>query len=392
MTYYHAASIPFSGTRFSVTYALSAHQSDARKLAEAICIEQSIEFPFELLPDDHYWNNVTGTLEDFVSVDETHHSATISYALETISPDLVQFLNIVYGNVSMISGVRVERVDLPNEVLTSFRGPQFGIAGLRKMTGITDRALMCATLKPMGLSLEAFKQMAFDYAYGGANFIKDDHGITDQPLTRFHHRVKICAEAVLEANAQTGWQCVYAVNVSGPIDQLLDRAFFAKEAGASALLIMPGLVGWDAIRLLRDAEDLNLPIITHPAYSGVFYTGNPGGIAANVQYGIIPRLAGADASIFPNYVGRLSSTRADCLSIVNAAKRLFGPIPPMFAAPGGGITLENIPELKRTYGPDVLYIMGGGLHRGDSVKNNCRRFTDILEYEDTSVPNMGHHD
>lgn len=379
MTNYQTVPSSLSGTRFTVTYSLQGSQKDMLERAQAICVEQSIEFPFDLLPEDELWDQITGNLETFTSLSEDRHLAAISYAVETATPDLVQLLNIIYGNVSMMDGVRTEDIILPDDMLAAFQGPRFGTSGLRELTGITDRALICATLKPMGLSLDAFVDMAIEYAIGGADFIKDDHGITNQPLRPFHERITACAEAIREANAHTGRNSIYAANVSGPIDQLLDRAYFAKEAGAGALLVMPGLIGWDAIRLLRAQDDIALPLISHPSYSGAYYTHRSGGMSAKVHYGLIPRLAGADASIFPNYLGRLSSTREDCIAVIEAASQPMGNLPAMMAAPGGGITLDNIPHLQETYGPDVLYVMGGGLHRGASARQNCKRFIDILD-------------
>ncbi len=380
MTNYQTVPSPLSGVRFSVTYGLQGSQSDTLKTAKAICVEQSIEFPYDLLPADQVWEQVTGDIEEFVTVSDVYHLATISYAAETATHDLIQLLNIIYGNVSMMPGVRVQNITLPDEMLTAFNGPRFGAAGLRQLAGITDRSLVCATLKPMGLSLNAFVDMAVEYALGGADFIKDDHGITNQPLMPFKERVPACAEAVHDVNERTGTHCIYAANVSGPIDELIDRARFARNAGAGALLVMPGLVGWDAIRWLRAQDDINLPIISHPSYSGVYYTNGTSGMSARVHYGLLPRLAGADASIFPNYLGRLSSNREDCLDVVHAARQPLGGLPPMLAAPGGGITLDNIPQLQATYGPDVLYVMGGGLHRGASARENCERFIDILAH------------
>jgi len=376
---YAEASVPLSGDRLRVTYSIFEDATTALHTAQAICVEQSIEFPARLLPQNEFWAQVIGRLESFDSLSEQYHRVVISYAVETIGPDFVQVLNIVYGNISMIKHIRVEEVSLPDSLLNGFQGPRFGRDGLRRLTGVTGRALICATIKPMGLSTAALAEMARQYALGGADVIKDDHGLTSQPLSPFKERVRACIEAVSEVNAGRETKTLYAPNVTAPADEILERAHFAVEQGAQALLIIPGLAGWDVVRVLRNDPDIAVPILSHPSFSGLYFTSHQQGMSAQVHYALIPRLAGADAVIFPNYVGRLYSTREDCRAILEASNAELGRLPPIMPAPGGGITLELIPELNRFYGRDVIYIMGGGLHDPkQSIAQNCADFRRML--------------
>ena len=42
-----------------------------------------------------------------------------------------------------------------------------------------------------------------------------------------------------------------------------------------------------------------------------------------------------------------------------------------------GVSLERIPEMRRTYGKDVIFIVGGDLHRhGPDLAENCREFSE----------------
>src|SRR5690606_24603309 len=124
--------------------------------------------------------------------------------------------------------------------------------------------------------------------------------------------------------------------VSGPVETVMERAAFAQDAGAHALLVIPSLLGWDVVRSLGDSEDLHLPLIVHPAFHGVYYASNVGGFSARTIYSTIVRLVGGDISIFPNYVGRLSATKEDCLAVIEAAETPMEHIRSIFPAPGGG--------------------------------------------------------
>ncbi len=379
MPSYRQASRQLSGKRFSVEYSFFGSEKEARINAESTCVEQTIEFPPELLPDNRYWRSIQGCLEHFERTSEGHFRARISYAAETTSLDIVQILNVIYGNIAMIRGIRVEDVTFPAEMLAAFKGPRFGLEGVRNLSGSYARPLICATIKPMGLAMESFEEIAYEAALGGADIVKDDHGLTDQSFAKFESRVARCAQAILKANAETGENCLYAPNVSAPIDQIASRAHFAKRAGAQAQLIIPGLVGWDAVRMLSEDDGLALPIICHPSYFGLYFMSDQAGFSAKFAYGVLPRLVGGDVSILPNYIGRLYATSQDCRDAVSAAKRDMGGLKPVFPAPGGGITLETIPELLQFYDDDVIYVMGGGLHRNYTLKENCRSFRDMIE-------------
>jgi len=232
----------------------------------------------------------------------------------------------------------------------------------------------------MGLDPQALADQAYQFALGGIDLVKDDHGLTNQPFARFAERATRCAEAVARANARTGHACRYVANVTAPADQLLERAHLAKRSGAGGLLIAPGLAGLDAIRQLATDEDLSLPILAHPAFAGSFVTSAGCGIAHGVLFGQLFRLAGADATIYPNYGGRFSFTREECLEIARATVAPLGKLAPIFPAPGGGMTIDRTADLLEVYGRDFLLLVGGGLHRRSAdLAENARHFVGLLE-------------
>ena len=48
--------------------------------------------------------------------------------------------------------MRLAAIEPPDEFFATFKGPRFGVKGLREKLGVSDRALTCTALKPMGLS------------------------------------------------------------------------------------------------------------------------------------------------------------------------------------------------------------------------------------------------
>jgi ribulose-bisphosphate carboxylase large chain len=336
-----------------------------------------VEFPVRLLPPGAIPQDLTGRIEEFEKEGDDRYLATLSYADEIASGEFTQFLNVVFGNVSIKRGIQVARIRPSEAVLASVSGPRHGIDGIREIVGVFDRPLLFTALKPMGLSAADMANLAKQFVEGGVDIIKDDHGLTDQVFAPFEERVALCSAAVGDANAKSGRKSIYVPNVTAPAGQVQARARRAKELGAGGILITPGLVGLDTMRELA-ASQIGLPIFAHPAFIGT-YAINSQGIASGALFGTLMRMAGADVVIFPNYGGRFPLSKEECLSIARAGQESLGLLKPVFPAPAGGMELANIEEMVSTYGLDMLALVGGGLFTcGGDLTENCRRFLAAL--------------
>jgi ribulose-bisphosphate carboxylase large chain len=372
--------LKLSGDRFAVVYHLSGSEAEASARAADICLEQTVELPDELVEDRRIREEIVGQVVSLRQLQPDLFEAVITFAAETSGFELTQLLNIIFGNISLQAGIRVERLELSPGLLKAFRGPRFGREGLRSWLNVPDRPLLCTALKPMGMSAAELAALAHRFALGGIDIIKDDHGLANQPFCPFEERVERCAEAVARANQATGVNCIYMPNVTAPADEVLERALFAKEAGASGLLVSPGLTGFDAMRRLADDDRVALPLMSHPAFQGSAVVVAHAGISHFALFGQITRLAGADASIFPNYGGRFSFKKQECCSLAEGTGCEMGPIKPIFPTPAGGMSLERVPELGMVYGREVIFLIGAGLirHSPDLVEN-CRYFKHLVE-------------
>ena len=368
------------GERFRVRYRLTGDARDARAKAGDICVEQTIEFPAALVTGGDIRDHILGRIESFEAAGPDVHLATISYAVETSGLELPQLLNVIFGNTSIKPGVRVERLELSPRVLAAFRGPRFGVGGIRRLLGAATRPLLATALKPMGLPAAALADFAYRFALGGIDLIKDDHGLANQSFTPFRERVERCAEAVARANRETGGHGLYLPNITGPFEAVLENARFAKQAGAGGFLVSPGLVGLDTLRCLAADDSLGLPIMAHPALLGSYVTSPDNGLSHEALFGQVARLAGTDATIFPNYGGRFSFSRAECQAIAACCAEPMGALPAILPAPGGGMDLARIPDMLETYGRDVVFLIGGALHqRGPDLAANARYFRALVE-------------
>lgn len=363
-----------------VTYRLAADtQESAHSMAEDICVEQTVEFPRELITDEAIRTGIFGQLESLEQHGDRAFRAEIRFPAKVIGRELPQLLNVLFGNISFKPGIRIEGLALSEGCHAPFRGPRFGRQGLRERLGIPSRPILSTAVKPMGLPVEALAELAYQLALGGMDIIKDDHGLANQAFSPFEARVRACAQAVARANRQTGDKAIYMPNITAPADQFHERARFAKSAGVGGLLICPGLIGMDAMRLLADDDNLDLPLLFHPALLGSYILNPEQGLSHHVLFGQLARLAGADGTIFPSYGGRFSFTREECRSLVKGTEVPMGGIAPIFPVPAGGMGLDNVPEMRRFYSDEVMFLIGGDLHRRGALVETCRHFRELVE-------------
>ncbi|MEI7641304.1 MAG: RuBisCO large subunit C-terminal-like domain-containing protein [bacterium] len=366
--------------RFSVHYSLLAKSlKEAKEKAWNICIEQTIEFPYALVKQEYIKHTVVGKIENLKIIKTGKFLADISYDEKTTGFEFTQFLNVLFGNSSLKPGIRVEKIILSTGLQKLFKGPRFGAAGLRKLTGAYNRPLICSALKPMGLSSNALAVLAYKFALGGVDIIKDDHGLANQSWAPFKERVVKCAAAVKKANKETISNTLYAPNITSDFKNILSRARFAKKAGAGALVLSPGLSGFDIVRELANDNTIKLPLLLHPAFLGGFTSSPDSGISHAALYGQLARLAGADISIFPNFGGRFSFSKAECKSITEGCKIKMGTIKNNLPGPGGGMSLDTIKTMKQFYGNNVIFLIGGGLFAdGTDITSSVKKFKRLV--------------
>lgn len=371
--------VNLSGDRFQVTYLIPGDEACSRAWAEGTALEQTVELSASMIPEGDM-HNVMGWVETVKEVNPSLFEVKISYAVETTGFELIQFLNVIWGNTSMKSGGRVLRVELPDSLLDAFVGPRFGMKGLRKLLKAPKRPLLGTALKPMGYPSQKLADLAYRFALGGIDIIKDDHGLADQSFHRFDERVRLCVEAVQLANKETGGSSLYVPNVSGPVDQIVDKARYACEVGVGGIELCSGIVGIDMVRILSQDDSINLPIFSHTALLGTYVVNPREGLSYEFLYGQVMRLAGADAVIYPGHGGRFPAAVDDCRRIVAASASPMGGLKPLVPMPGGGMTIKRIPEMLDIYGLDVILLISGDLFAiGPSLVDNCHSFRDAVD-------------
>lgn len=358
--------------RIKVRYRIRATPDTIDAFALAVAVEQSVEVPLDVVRDAWIREHIVGRVEAVTPVDTQHYLVDVSLATDTMThegngsndaPDIAQALNMIFGNSSMHDRVELVDVNFPEGFAQAIGGPRFGIDGIREQVGAAkSRPLTCAALKPQGLPTAELARLCGVFARSGIDVIKDDHGLADQRYAPFAERVRACQKAIVEAERDTGRRALYAPNLVGTPETLAANARVLREEGVGAALVAPMLVGLPAFHeLVR--RHLQVPVLAHPAFCG------SGRIDRALLLGKLYRLLGADAVIYPHYMGRFAWPEALCGDIARTALTPWPGIRPAAPVPAGGMTVERVPELVRFYGADVMLLIGGSLLQAGDARD-----------------------
>lgn len=172
-----------------------------------------------------------------------------------------QLLCIIMGGQLDIDGFnvcRITNVDIPYGI---FKGPKFGISGIRDYTKIYNKPLLGGIVKPKtGMTPQVLLEMTKQMCDGGINFIKEDEILSSPSCCPLSERVPLITNYL--ANNHPNVIYCFCINSDPPY--LLDRVKMIHEHGGNGVHVnfWSGLGSYKAIR------DLDLPIFMHFQKSG----------------------------------------------------------------------------------------------------------------------------
>lgn len=296
-------------------------------------------------------------------VSERHFIVRIAYPWANFGAQFAMLLSTVIGNISSAGKVKLLDLEFPRLFLDEFKGPKFGVPGIRDLLGVYDRPLLNNMIKPCtGLDAAATARLAYEAARGGVDIVKDDELVADAPHCRLADRVKAVMAALRRADEEKGEKTLYTFNITDRTDKLRDNAYRAVEAGANALMVNYFTVGLDATRMLTEDPNIGVPVLAHPDFTGAVYESPWSGVGAALIGAKLPRLAGLDMVICLSPYGKFPMLMD---TFANAGYQMLSPwrhIRPSFPMPGGGTTQGHVADLVRKFGKDVVVAAGGAIH------------------------------
>jgi len=291
----------------------------------------------------------------------------LSWPLSNLGPSLPNLLATVAGNLwelKQFSGMRLLDLKLPPAFLERYSGPQFGVAGTRRLCGVYHRPVIGTIIKPsVGLTPAATAGIVRQLAEGGVDFIKDDELQCDGPHCPFEERLAAVMRALHAHADRTGKMVMYAVNITGEVDEMLHRHDRVVAAGGTCVMVSIHSIGLPALVALR--RHAAVPIHGHRNGWGLLGRSREFGVSF-VAWQKLWRLAGVDHLHCNGIANKFWEPDE---SVIASARECLRP---MFEIPGKGCEImpvfssaQTARQAPATYAAlgttDLIFAAGGGI-------------------------------
>ncbi|MER8630215.1 ribulose-bisphosphate carboxylase large subunit family protein [Mesorhizobium opportunistum] len=290
----------------------------------------------------------------------------IAFPFDAIGTDLSALMTIAIGgtySIKGLSGIRVVDMKLPQEFKGAHPGPQFGVAGSRRLTGVEGRPIIGTIVKPaLGLRPHETAAMVGELIAAGVDFIKDDEKLMSPAYSPLEERVKAIMPLILDHEQKTGKKVMYAFGIShADPDEVMRNHDMVLKAGGNCAVININSIGFGGMAYLRKRSGL----VLHAHRNGWdILTRHPGlGMDFKVWQQFW-RLLGVDQFQINGIASKYWEPDASFIASFEAVTTpLFSPddcaLPVAGSGQWGGQAPETYERTGRTV--DLLYLCGGGI-------------------------------
>lgn len=287
----------------------------------------------------------------------------VAYPWVNFYDNMPLLFSTVIGNISSVPNLKLVDFEFPESFARQFKGPKFGIDGVRKVLGVSKRPLLNNMIKPCtGITPDQGAELFYEAAAGGADWIKDDELIAGSPaFSPLEDRVRAYMAAAKRADQEKGEKTLFTANITDEPTRLRDNAYRAIEAGANALMVNVFAIGWSNLRLLAEDPNINVPIMAHSCFGGAMTVSPSQGISTEVAQKLA-RLCGADIVLNVAPSAKFNALQEKFIRVYHVTRSPMYHIKPTFNLVGGGVTPGMVPYLCEQLGTDFVIGTGAGIH------------------------------
>jgi len=344
-----------------------------------IAAESSTGTWAEVKTEKPYIKKLAAKVFSIKNVDNNSAMVNIAYPQELFEfGNIPNFMSSIAGNIfglRDIKNLRLEDINFPTAMMKKFKGPKFGIEGVRKLLKIKNRPLLGTIIKPkLGLNTKDHAQVAYNAWVGGCDIVKDDENLSSQSFNKFENRLRETLKARDKAEKLTGGKKMYMINITAETNEMLRRAKLAKNMGNEYVMVDILTVGWSALQTLcKENEKIGLVIHAHRAGHAAFTRNSKHGISMLV-IAKLARLIGVDQLHIGTVVGKMEGPKEEVVALDQEMEKelirgggtvlseSWKHIKPVFAVCSGGLHPGHVPALVKLLGKDIIIQMGGGIH------------------------------
>lgn len=312
-------------------------------------------------------------------INQKEKTVKIAYPEELFEPgNMPQIMSSIAGNIfgmRAVKELKLEDIHFPEKLVGSFKGPHFGIKGIRKLLQVEYRPLIGTIIKPkVGLDEKGHAKVAHDAWFGGCDIVKDDENLSNMKFNKFEKRVDLTLKQRDHVERETGERKVYMPNITAETKEMIKRAKYVKKAGGEYIMVDIITMGWAALQTIRN-ENLDVVIHAHRAGHAAFTRTNQGISMTTIAKAA--RLVGVDQlHVGTAHVGKMQGEVKEVQEIEDEIENRiimedkeghlleqdwYG-IKPVFAVASGGLQPGAVKKLIRRMGMNIIMQFGGGIH------------------------------
>jgi len=313
------------------------------------------------------------------SINHKTNEVKIAYPPELFEEgNMPQIYSSIAGNIfgmKAINNLRLQDIHFPKSHVNAFKGPRFGIPGIRKLLKVRYRPLVGTIVKPkVGLSETQHAKVAYDSWIGGLDVVKDDENLSSMKFNNFNKRISATLARRDKAEDRTGEKKIYMPNITAETNEMLKRAEYVKSQGGEYIMVDIMTAGWGGLQTIRDAN-LGMVIHAHRAMHGAITRNRKHGISM-LTIAKTARLIGVDQLHIGTAVGKMEGGRIETENICDEVEDNFinkktkqhileqswYDKKPVFAVASGGLYPGLVPQLMKILGKNIIMQFGGGCH------------------------------
>lgn len=347
-------------TEVVCTFLVEPQGVSMKEAAGAVAAESSIGTWTELTTIKPYVERLAAHV---FSIED--NTAKIAYPIELFEPaNMPNILSSVAGNVfglRTLKNLHLNDVNFPDRLVRSFKGPKYGVEGVRKILKVYDRPLVGTIIKPkLGLKTNDHAEVAYEAWAGGCDIVKDDENLSSQKFNTFEDRLVCTLESRDRAEKETGERKVYMINVTAETEEMLRRAELVLKHGGEYAMIDILTCGFSALQTFRK-QNFNLVIHAHRAGHAAVTKNPKHGISMRV-FSKIARIIGVDQLHVGTVVGKMFETKQEVAENCDALKMAMARMKKVMPVASGGLYPTLVPALVEFFGTDFVIQAGGGIH------------------------------
>jgi len=309
-------------------------------------------------------------------LDKKNFRCRIAYPIELFElGNLPEVLSSIGGNIYGMKSAKSlfwEDVNIPKKMLKSFKGPRYGIKGLRKKFKIKNRPFIGTIVKPkVGLNPSEHAKVAYESWIGSCDIVKDDENLTSQNFNEFKKRFLLTTKLRKKAEKETGMKKAYLINCTAEVEEMKKRIKFVEENGGNYIMLDILTLGWGGLQTARNFT--KLPIHAHRAGHAMLDRNEKDFGMSMEVIAQFARMVGVDTLHIGTAYGKMSGDKEEVLHIEkemeseftkktkeNLSQKWFG-VKPVLGVASGGVHPGIVDKIIKFMGNNIVLQAGGGI-------------------------------